>query len=66
MIYFSNIRSVVTYGVIFRSHSSYSSNIFQIKKIIIRAIMNSGSGFLVEDYLRQLEFFRYKNIYFPF
>lgn len=44
MIYFSNARSVMTYGIIFKGNSCYSSNIFKIQKRIIRAITNSGSG----------------------
>jgi hypothetical protein len=41
MIYFSDIHSVVTYGIILGGNSPYIINIFRIQKRIIRIIMNS-------------------------
>ena len=37
MIYFSNAHSILTYGIIFWSNSSYCSNIFGTQKRIIRS-----------------------------
>jgi len=54
MTYFSNVCSVMTYGIIFRGYSLYSSNIFKIQKRIIRAITNSGSGISCRGLFKKL------------
>jgi hypothetical protein len=51
MIYFSYVHSVMTYGIILGSNSTYSSNIFKFQTRIIRVIMNSQS---IEDTCRGL------------
>jgi len=40
-IYFSHFHSILLNGIIFLDNSAYSSNIFKIKKRIIRIIMNA-------------------------
>ena len=40
-IYFSYFHSILLYGIIFWGNSAYSSNIFNIKKMIIRIILNA-------------------------
>jgi len=40
--YFSYAHSIISYEIIFWGNSSYSENIFKIKKRIIRIIMNSS------------------------
>jgi hypothetical protein len=43
MIYFCNVRSIMTHGIIFKGNSSYSSNILKIQTRLIRAITNCGN-----------------------
>ena len=40
--YFSYAHSIISYGIIFWGNSSYSEDIFEIQKRIIRIIMNSS------------------------
>ena len=42
MINYSYVHSVISYGIIFWGNSHLSDSIFEIKKIIIRVITNSG------------------------
>jgi hypothetical protein len=42
-IYFSNVHSVISYGIIFWGNSHFSINIFKIQKRIIRIITNIGA-----------------------
>ena len=41
-IYFSYVHSIISYGIIFWGNSRFSTNIFKIKKRIIRIITNTG------------------------
>ena len=49
-IYFSYFHSILSYGIRFWGTYAYSSNIFKIKKRIIRIIMNARNI----NYFRQL------------
>jgi len=41
-IYFSYVHSIIAYGIIFWGNSPYSNNIFKLRKIAIRIIMNAS------------------------
>jgi hypothetical protein len=48
MIYFSSVHSILTYGIIFWSNSSYCGNIFGTQKRIIRS-RDSGCALLKKN-----------------
>ena len=51
IIYYSNVHSVISYGIIFWSNSHLSDSIFKIQKRIIRVITNSGRHDSCRDFL---------------
>jgi hypothetical protein len=44
LIYFSNFHSIISYGIIFGGHTSYSTSLFKIQKRVIRTMMTAGKG----------------------
>ena len=40
MVYFSTVHSIISYGIIFWSNSTYSNTIFKIQNSVIRIMMN--------------------------
>jgi len=66
-IYFSYFHSFLSYGIIFWGNSAYSSNIFQIKKRIIRIIMNARNRDSCRQLFKNLKILPLKSQYiFPF
>jgi hypothetical protein len=43
MIYFSSVHSIISYGIIFCSNSTYSNTIFKLQMRVIRIMMNAGN-----------------------
>jgi hypothetical protein len=43
MIYFSNVHSIISYGIIFWGNSIYSNTIFKLQKRVIRIMINVGN-----------------------
>ena len=41
MIYFSSVRTIISYGIIFWGNSSYSNIIFKLQKRVIRIMMKA-------------------------
>ena len=62
MIYYSYFPSVMTYGLLFRGHTSDSIKIFRLQKMIIRIMMGCCSS----DSCRKLFFFKFRNLTTPF
>jgi hypothetical protein len=54
VIYFSSVRSIVSYGIIFCGTSSDSKVIFKIQERIIRTIMNSDSKASCHEFFTKL------------
>jgi hypothetical protein len=54
-IYFSYVHSVISYGIIFWGNSHFSTNIFKIKKRIIRSITNIGRRDSCRQLFKQLQ-----------
>jgi len=66
-IYFSYFHSILSYGIIFWGNSAYSSNIFKIKKRIIRIIMNARNRDSCHELFKNLKNLPLKSQYFfPF
>jgi len=55
IIYYSYVRSVMSYGVIFWGNSHLSDSILKILKRIIRVITNSGRRNSCRDFYKKLE-----------
>jgi len=55
IIYYSNVHSVISYGIIFWSNSHLSDSIFKIQKRIIRVITNSGRRDSCCDFYKKLQ-----------
>jgi hypothetical protein len=54
MIYFAYVHSVMSYGIIFGSNSTYSNIIFKIQKRILRIIMKARNRESCRPLFRQL------------
>jgi hypothetical protein len=55
MIYFSEVHSVRSYGIIFGGNSHHSNSIFKIQKRIIRIITNTGRRDSCHQLCKQLQ-----------
>jgi len=66
MIYFSNVHSVMSYGIIFWGNSHPSNSIFKIQKIIIRIITNTSSHDSCHQLFKQLQILPFPSQYIFF
>jgi len=65
--YFSYFHSILSYGIIFWGNSAYSSNIFKIKKRIIRIIINARNRDSCHQLFKNLKILPLKSQHFsPF
>jgi hypothetical protein len=55
MMYYSYVRSVISYGIIFGGNSHLSGSIFKIQKRIIRIITNAGRQDSCHQLYKQLQ-----------
>jgi hypothetical protein len=55
MIYFSQVHSVLNYGIIFWGNSPHSVKVFKMQKRIIRTITNSGNRDSCRELFRKTE-----------
>jgi hypothetical protein len=62
-IYFSYFHSILSYGIIFWGNSPYSSNIFKIRKRIIRIIMNARNRGSCRQIFKNLKILPLKSQY---
>jgi hypothetical protein len=53
-IYFSNVHSIIEYGIIFWGKSSYSNNTFKLQVKAIRIIMNAGNRVSCHELFKKL------------
>jgi hypothetical protein len=54
MIYFSNVHSILSYGIIFWGYSSYANTVFKIQKRVRRLMMNVGSRESCREFFKKL------------
>jgi len=54
MVYFSNVHSLLSYGVIFWGNSSHSDTIFKLQKRAIRIIMGVSNNVSCRELFKKL------------
>jgi hypothetical protein len=62
-IYFSYFHSILSFGIIFWCNSGYSFNIFKIKLMIIRVIMNARNRYSCQRLFKNLKIVPFKSQY---
>jgi len=54
MIYFCNVHSIISYGIIFWGNSTCSNTIFKLRKRVIRIMMKTGNRESCRDLFKKL------------